>query len=188
MDITDALAPTSDQLDAVELVNPRTFTIDEGSRLGTRDGKTVAEIRLVGFPRVWRPSKGMLDVLARCWGTDGKAWVGRSVTLYNDPDVTFGKDKVGGIRISHLSHIDGPKTVPIRGRGQGARKIQWPVKPLENPPAAAPVAPTEADVAASTDTALLREWWTPYPNLRPVIEARVAELKGAQEQAGGDQA
>ena len=26
MDITDALAPTSDQLDAIELVNPRTFT------------------------------------------------------------------------------------------------------------------------------------------------------------------
>ena len=61
MDITDALAPKSDQLDAVELVNPRTFTIDTGSRLGTREGATVAEIRLVGFPRVWRPSKGMLD-------------------------------------------------------------------------------------------------------------------------------
>ena len=27
MDITDALAPTSDQLDAIELVNPRTFMI-----------------------------------------------------------------------------------------------------------------------------------------------------------------
>ena len=83
-DITDALAPTSDQLDAIELVNPRTFTIDTGSRLGNRDGKTVAEIRLVGFPRVWRPSKGMLDVLARCWGTDGKAWAGRSVTIGKD--------------------------------------------------------------------------------------------------------
>ncbi|HEY4753477.1 MAG TPA: hypothetical protein VIH37_09340, partial [Candidatus Limnocylindrales bacterium] len=69
MDITDALAPTSDQLDAVELVNPRTFTIDTGSALGKREGKTVAEVRLVDFPRVWRPSKGMLDVLAACWGT-----------------------------------------------------------------------------------------------------------------------
>ena len=51
MDITDALAPTSDQLDAIELVNPRTFTIDTGSRLGSRDGKTVAEIRLCGRSR-----------------------------------------------------------------------------------------------------------------------------------------
>ena len=177
MDITDALAPTSDQLDAVELVNPRTVTIDDGCRLGTRDGKTVAEIRLAGFPRVWRPSKGMLDVLARCWGTDGKAWVGRSVTLYNDPEVTFGKDKVGGIRISHLSHIDGPKTVAIRGRGQGARKIQWKVDPLPD----APKPPTEADVNASNDEAKLRAWWNAHQALRPVIEARVAALKAKVE-------
>lgn len=129
MDITDALAPTSDQLDAVELVNPRTFTIDTGSKLGSRDGKTVAEIKLVGFPRVWRPSKGMLDVLAACWGTDGRQWTGRSVTLYNDPSVMYGKDRVGGIRISHLSHIDKACDVTIRANGAG-RKRQWHVEPL----------------------------------------------------------
>ena len=184
MDITDALAPTSDQLDAVELVNPRTFTIAEGSRLGSRDGKTVAEISLAGFPRVWRPSKGMLDVLARCWGTDGKAWVGRSVTLYNDPEVAFGKDKVGGIRISHLSHIDGPTTVPIRGRGQGARKIQWKVEPLRAA-APRPAACTLADVEASTSEAELRAWWNAEPDLRPAIEARVGALKATEAAEDG---
>lgn len=185
MDITDALAPKSDQLDAVELVNPRTFTIDTGSRLGTREGATVAEIRLVDFPRWWRPSKGMLDVLAALWGTDGKAWAGRSVTLYNDPEVTFGKDKVGGIRISHMSHIDGPKTVMIRGRGQGARKIAWPVKPLVvTAPAPSAPAVTEADVESTTDLARLKEWWQAHPTLRPVIEARVAVLKATE--TGGE--
>jgi hypothetical protein len=129
MDITDALAPTSDQLDAIELVNPRTFTIGAGSALGKRDGKTVAEIRLSDFPRVWRPSKGMLDVLAACWGTDAKQWVGRRVTVYNDPAVMFGKDKVGGIRISHLSHIDKARTVTIRASGAG-RKQLWRVELL----------------------------------------------------------
>ena len=192
MDITDALAPTSDQLDAIELVNPRTFTIDSGSRLGSRDGKTVAEIRLVGFPRVWRPSKGMLDVLARCWGTDGKAWAGRSVTLYNDPEVTFGKDKVGGIRISHLSHIDGPVTVMIRGRGQGARKIAWPVQPLADAaPPPPPAAMSLEDVAATTDTDTLRTAWQGSPpDVRAAIEARVAEIaalaQGDTAQTGGE--
>ncbi|GMA26164.1 hypothetical protein GCM10025864_39230 [Luteimicrobium album] len=57
MDITDALAPTSDQLDAIELVNPRTFTIDTGSKLGTREGKTVAEIRLRDFPASGAPAR-----------------------------------------------------------------------------------------------------------------------------------
>ena len=191
MDITDALAPKSDQLDAVELVNPRTFTIDTGSRLGTREGATVAEIRLVGFPRVWRPSKGMLDVLAKCWGTDGKAWAGRSVTLYNDPEVTFGKDKVGGIRISHLSHIDGPVTVMIRGRGQGARKIAWPVKPLVvAAPPPPPAAMSLEDVAATTDTDTLRTAWQGSPpDVRAAIEARVAEIAALAQDAhkGGEQ-
>jgi hypothetical protein len=191
VDITDALAPKSDQLDAVELVNPRTFTIDTGSRLGTREGATVAEIRLVGFPRVWRPSKGMLDVLAKCWGTDGKAWAGRSVTLYNDPEVTFGKDKVGGIRISHLSHIDGPVTVMIRGRGQGARKIAWPVKPLTvAAPPPPPAAMSLEDVAATTDTDTLRTAWQGSPpDVRAAIEARVAEIAALAQGAhkGGEQ-
>ena len=173
MDITDALAPTSDQLDAIELVNPRTFTIDAGSRLGARDGKTVAEIRLVDFPRVWRPSKGMLDVLAKLWGTDGKAWTGHRVTLYCDPDVMFGKEKVGGIRISHLSHIDKPTTVTIRASGAG-RKKPWHVEPLTD--VAAIVAPTEATVAACEDQDTLRTWWQEYPGLRAAITARKAEL------------
>jgi len=180
MDITDALAPTSDQLDAVELVNPRTFTIDTGSKLGTRDGKTVAEIRLVDFPRVWRPSKGMLDVLAACWGTDGKQWAGRSLTLYCDPDVMYGRDKVGGIRISHLSHIDKPRTVMIRANGVG-RKKSWPVEPLTEPapmPTAAQMnVPTPATIAACTDLAELTAMWKAHPELRTQIEARVAELK-----------
>ncbi|MGC4151529.1 MAG: hypothetical protein QM628_00425 [Propionicimonas sp.] len=174
MDITDALAPTSDQLDAVELVTPRTFTIDTGSRLGKRDGKTVAEIKLVGFPRVWRPSKGMLDVLAACWGTDGKQWAGRSVTLYCDPDVMYGKDKVGGIRISHLSHIDKARDVMIRANGVG-RKKSWHVEPLATEPAS--TEPTPEQIDACADKVTLGEMWrVSGPEMRARIEARVAEL------------
>lgn len=146
MDITDALAPNSDQLDAIELVEPRTFTIAAGSRLAMRDGKTVAEVALEDFPRVWRPSKGMLDVLARCWGSDAKQWVGRRLTLYNDPDVMFGKDRVGGVRVSHLSHIDGVQTVNIRASGRGRAPKPWKVEPLSDVTPVAPVTapPTDA--------------------------------------------
>lgn len=172
MDITDALAPTSDQLDAIELVNPRTFTIDTGSRLGSREGKTVAEIRLVGFPRVWRPSKGMLDVLAACWDTDAKVWVGHRVTLYNDPDVMFGRDKVGGVRISHLSHIDGPRDLKIRASGQGKTQ-RWHVNAL--PTDEAP------DLSTITDVDELRALYdaTRSPDVRAQIRARKAELVAA---------
>ena len=174
MDITDALAPTSDQLDAIELVNPRTFTIDAGSGLGKREGKTVAEIRLADFPRVWRPSKGMLDVLAACWGTDAKQWVGHRVTVYNDPEVTFGRDKVGGIRISHLSHIDKARAVTIRASGAG-RKQPWLVEPLIE--SAPEPEPTAEQVTASTDSDALRAMWQASGvERRAQIEARVSEL------------
>ena len=178
MDITEALAPASDQLDAVELVVPRTFTIDTGSKIGTRDGRKVAEIRLVGFPRVWRPSKGMLDVLAACWGIDGKQWAGRSVTLYCDPDVKFGPDVVGGIRISHLSHIDEPRTIIIRANGVG-RKRSWHVEPLPDAPAGL----TPDQITACTDAEQLRTWWMAYPNLRDQITARGNELQAAPDGA-----
>lgn len=178
MDITDALAPTSDQLDAIELAHPRTFTIDTGSRLGKREGKVVAEIRLVGFDRVWRPSKGMLDLLAACWTTDAKTWVGHRVTVYNDPDVMFGREKVGGIRVSHLSHIDGPRDVKIRASGSAGRKQMWHVEPLTDaapkPKSAAAETP---DVATITDTTVLRAMWQAAdPRTRKAIEARVTEL------------
>jgi hypothetical protein len=173
MDISAALAPNSDQLDAIELVQPRTFTIAPRSALGKREGKTVAEIRLAEFDRVWRPSKGMLDLLADCWGIDAKQWVGRRVTLYNDRDVMFGPNKVGGIRISHLSHIDGARKVSIRAAGQGGRKQLWPVEPL---PDATP-APTAADIAAVTDQDVLRAMWNAHPHLHDAIRARKAALE-----------
>lgn len=173
MDISDALAPTSDQLDAVELVTPRTFTIDTGSRLGKREGKTVAEIRLVGFDRVWRPSKGMLDVLAKCWGTDGSKWVGHRVTLYNDTEVMFGREKTGGIRISHLSHIDGVQTVSIRAGG--GRTKPWKVRPLAEAPK--PQISGDDIEAAQTVDELRALWTSADDQQRARITERVNELK-----------
>ena len=171
MDITDTLAPQSDQLDAVDLVQgPRTFTVE---RVNVKKGADQpVDVHLIGFPRVWRPGKNMRRVLGELWGTDSAAWTGRSVTLYCDPTVRFGGETVGGIRISHMSHIDGPKKatiIPTRGKS-----AQWPVKPLENAPA--PAEPSPEQVANATREQVT-EWWTAHPNLRPQLTARAEELK-----------
>lgn len=160
MDISDTLAPNSDQLDAVDLMGgPRTFTITEVSR--GKDDQPV-QIHLAEFPRVWRPGKSMRRVLAACWGTDASAYVGRRVTLYCDPDVTFGKDRVGGTRISHLSHIDKPRRIPLLvSRGKSAL---FTVEPLREP----------------TITELRAEWKNANPDRRKVIEAEVARLSGQE--------
>ena len=175
MDLTKALAPKSDQLDFADLdgLAPQVFTITEVSENGSElaDQQPV-NISLAEFPRVWRPSKGMLRVLADNWGKEVSVWVGRQVELYGDPNVYFGREKRGGTRISRLSHIAAAKTTLVNPRG--GRGAYWTVEPL--PASAAFTAPTVADVNASTDTGQLREWWGAHEQLRPAIEARVHEL------------
>ena len=129
MDITASLAPKSDQLDAVELVAPRTFTIE---KVTPNNAEQPWNFHLVGFPRPWRPAKSMLRVIATAWGTDATQYAGRSVTLFCDPTVQFGGTAVGGVRISHMSHIDGPLKMPLLiKRGKSAI---YTVEPLAEAP------------------------------------------------------
>jgi hypothetical protein len=126
LDISDTLAPNSDQLDAIDLLGgPRTFTITKVSK---GNAEQPVQITLAEFPRVWRPGKSMRRVLAACWGTDASVWEGRRVTLYCDESVRFGSEVVGGTRIAALSHIDKPRSVPLLvSRGKSAT---FKVKPL----------------------------------------------------------
>jgi hypothetical protein len=55
------------------------------------------------------------------------------MTLYRDPAVRFGGMDVGGIRVSHLSHIDKPMTLVLAvSKGKRAPYV---VKPLADEPA-----------------------------------------------------
>lgn len=164
MDISETLAPNSDQLDAIDLVSgPKTFTITDVSK---GNAEQPVNVHLAEFPRVWRPSKSMRRVLAACWGTESSVWVGRRVTLYCDPEVMFGKEKVGGTRISHLSHLDKPRSIPLLvSRGKSAT---FRVQPLPDAP--------KPDPNAEKVAALRAEWQGADPERRKEIEAEVAAL------------
>lgn len=170
MDISPTLAPKSDQLDAVDLLGgPQTFTVESVSK---GNAEQPVQVRLVEFPRVWRPGKSMRRVLGFCWGTDASQWTGRRVTLYCDPSVIFGGEKVGGTRISHLSHIDRPMTVPlIVGRGKSG---SYPVQPLADEP---PARDWRAEADALTDSNALRALYREAPtDAREYIAARAQTL------------
>lgn len=173
MDITESLAPASDQLDAIDLATsgPRTFTVE---RVSKGNAEQPVQVHLAEFPRVWRPSKGMRRVLAHCWGTDASAWTGRRVRLFCDPDVMFGKDKTGGTRISHLSDIDGPQSVPMLvSRGKSSTYV---VEPL----AESDAKPAEFDIATCDSIPTLRKAWkTATAEGKAEIEARVKALEEA---------
>lgn len=176
MDITETLAPASDQLDAIELVaGPRTFVVESVSA-GSVDQPV--QVHLVGFPRVWRPSKGMRRVLAAGWGVDASKWAGRSVTLFFDPSVTFGKDTPGGTRIAAMTDLPGGKRLSVPMLISRGKSAMFNVDPLTDAvPTRTSFEPTAEQVAECSKPDALRGMWQESgAERRAQIEARVAEL------------
>lgn len=149
-DVTETLAPKSEQLDAIDLrgQEPQIFTV---TRVDVRPGADQpVSVHLAEFPRPWKPSKNMRRVLAHCWGRESDSWPNERVELFCDERVKFGNDTPGGVRISRLSGIDKPQKVPVLVT-QG-RAGYYDVKPL---PAGSTPAPQQA--APSPVAALLAE-------------------------------
>lgn len=150
-DMSDTIAPNSDQLDSVDfLQGPRTFTIE---RVSKGDAEQPVQIHLVDFPRPWRPGKSMRRVLVACWGADASTYVGRRVQLFCDPKVVFGGQAVGGTRIAALSHIDKAKQVPLLvARGKSAIFTVQPL-PDDAPAPAQAKQPTVEELIADAERA-----------------------------------
>jgi hypothetical protein len=103
----------------------------------------------------------MRRVLIEAWGKDGAQYKGRSMTLYADPKVKFGGIEVGGIRISHMSHIEQEKTMMLTATR--ANRKPFTVKPLSNvsaqPPSAKEWLAEQAKILSDvTEAAQIAEW------------------------------
>jgi hypothetical protein len=176
MDLTESIAPKSDQINAEDLLTgPRTFTIE---RVSAGSDEQPVDVHLVELPgRPYRPSKSMRRVMVAAWGAEASAYAGRRLTLYRDAEVTFGRDKVGGIKISHLSHIEKRMALALTvTRGKRAPHV---VEPLPDVAPPAPE-PTAEQVVACTDRDELKGWWRASgPERRAQIQERVADLDAA---------
>lgn len=139
-DMTAVIIPKSDQINADDLISgPMNITIRE-VRIKRGDEQPV-DIYFDGSQKAYRPCKSMSRVLVGIWGPDAGKYVGRSLTLYRDPNVRFGKDAVGGIRISHMTDIPSDKLdngkVVMSLTATRAQRKPHVVRPLtqEKPPA-----------------------------------------------------
>ena len=112
MDVSQTTIPKSDQQNFDDYIGgPKTVTIE---KVTAGSLEQPVDVHLVEFPgRPYRPSKSMRRVMVKAWGIESAAYTGHRMTLYGDPEVTFGRDKVGGIKISHLSHIDERLTLAL---------------------------------------------------------------------------
>jgi hypothetical protein len=179
MNIENTIVPKSDQLNADDLISgPRTITIT-GVKAGSAEQPVTINYQGDdGHP--YKPGKSMRRVLVAMWGPEASAYVGRSLTLFRDPDVKFGGMDTGGIRISHATHIDAPFRIALTvTRG---KRAPFTVQPLKIA-AKATITPAEelpdVDLArdigatkAGQGEAALKEWWT---GLTPALRRALAD-------------
>lgn len=129
MDLTKSIEPRSDQLNAEDmLTGPRTFTITD-VRAGTEEQPVRVFLAEGPEGRPWIPAKTMRRLMVLAWGPESDAYIGKRVTLYRDPDVRFGKDTPGGIRISHMSGI-GRRPLVAQLTITRGRRAPYTVEPI----------------------------------------------------------
>jgi hypothetical protein len=156
MDMSSVIIPKSDQWNADDfLAGPITFTIKDVTIKGGQEQPV--SISLEGTDKAYRPCKSMSRVLVHCWGKEAKNYAGRSLTLYCDPKVTWGSLAVGGIRISHLSHIVAPVTMALTAT-KGNKK-PFTVQPLAVPVDHIADLNARADAAAAKGMDAYKAFW-----------------------------
>lgn len=172
MNISKAILAKSDQLNSSDLIGgPQTVTIAE-VREGNSDQPV--QIHLVEWPgRPFKPSKTVLRILDYAWGEETDDWPqGARMTVFRDPTAKWAGEEVGGIRVSHLSHIDKPFKLALRESQK--KSVLYTIDPLPD----APTKPQLDPETAAKVAALRAEWAEADVERRAVIEAEVAALQG----------
>lgn len=171
-DMSAVIVPKSDQLNADDLIaGPMTITITNVTIRGGQDQPI--SISFEGDNgKPYKACKSMCRVMVTGWGPDSTKYKGRSITLYRDPSVKWGGMEVGGIRISHMSHIDAPITMALT-MTKGSRK-PYTVKPLV-------VAEKIDHAAVLKSAATLEELAAAWAKVPKTEQAKYVEAKDARK-------
>lgn len=185
IDMSQFVEAKSDQLNADDLIGaPRTITVTRVT--GCEGDQPIAIFYQGDNGKPFKPCKTMRRVLLAVWGRNAADYAGRSMTIYRDDSVTFGGLNVGGIRISHMSHID-KETLVVVMKTKG-KKAGIKVLPLQaTAPAEIPESEARAAIEAAGDLDALKAVWVskamaPHREaLKPALDARKAALAPAPE-------
>jgi len=186
-DMSHVIVPKSDQLNADDLIaGPITIKIrDVKIRVDTKD-QPVSIFYEGDNDKPYKSCKSMNRVMVIAWGSDARKYIGRSMTLYRDASVKWAGMEVGGIRISHMSHIDSAITMALTAT-KGSRK-PYTVKPLvlaenaaaKNNPAVAALADKYKSAAnQEAYSALEAERRTLWPQLAADDKAQLKQVADA---------
>lgn len=129
IDVSDTCKARSDQLNADDLVGgPITVSITNVSKADSNEQPV--HIAISGGYQPFKPCKTMRRALVAAWGKNAAEWIGRSMTLYRDANVKWAGESIGGIRISHLSHIS--KQLDLALSESKGKKKKIVIQPLKD--------------------------------------------------------
>ena len=148
--LSPTIIPKSDQLNSEQLLGgPITIKVTDINVSESPDQPVVIHYEGENG-RPYKPCKSMRKVLIFAWGDDGTKWIGRRMTLFNDPDVKWAGVKVGGIRISHLSDIE--RELQLQLTATRGKKEPFVIKRLNvTQPATKPAAATDAEIQSALE-------------------------------------
>lgn len=128
IDLKETIKPKSDQLNSDDLIAGPMMLEITGIRIVGGDQPVCIDWR-GGQGRPYKPCKSMRRLLIVAWGDNGENYIGRKITVFNDIAVKWAGKEVGGIRISHMSHIE--KDIRIALTESRGRKASHLVKKIE---------------------------------------------------------
>jgi len=144
-EVLKSIEPRSDQLNAEDCIasGPITVTVS-GVRKGNKEQPIIIDME--GRDRPFKPCKTVRRILIALWTNDPKQWVGQQMTIYTDPSVIYAGVKVGGLRVSHATGLENPRTFMLaQSRG---KRTEVTIRPIKTKPAEKPVEkPAEPTVA-----------------------------------------
>jgi hypothetical protein len=129
IDISKTIIAKSDQLNSDDLIaGSKTIEITKVS-LGAADQPV--NLNYEGDDKKpYKPCKSMRRLMIHAWGKNGEDYVGKKMTVYNDPSVKWAGGEVGGIRISHMSHLENDKPLHVMLTKTRGSKAAYTVQPL----------------------------------------------------------
>jgi hypothetical protein len=130
MDVSETILAKSDQINAIDLIEPTVVTVVD-VKAGPADQPVHIITDKYGTERPFKPSKTVRRDLVKAWGKEARDWIGRSMELYNEPTVLWAGKQVGGIRISALSDI--PKPIQTAHTITRGKYTEVTIRVLETP-------------------------------------------------------
>jgi hypothetical protein len=184
-DLRFTTMPKSTQLNADQLIVGPMDLIITDVRIGSDDKQPVVIHYENEAGRPFMPCLSMRRVLLAAWGVDGRDWIGKSLRVFHDPQVRFGGEDVGGVRISHMSDIPG-KRIELKLTASKGKKLLHTIERMEQQPSGPTIAHVLQLIATAANGADMKaakaaaETLKAPADLAEALEAykaRVAELR-----------